>query len=220
MGRKTRLTGSAALLAVTFVGGWEGLRLTAYLDEIASPARPTVCYGETLDVKMGDQHTKAECDAMLLASLRKHEAGMRACLTSPDAIPDRSYVAFVSLTYNIGVGAFCNSTAAKRLNAGDLKGACEAGTWYTKAGGRTITGLVNRRSAEHELCLEGANAPIGLETVEAQPKSKPAPVEPPLAKSRPEPADDFAVLPLVLFGLAFTAAIAGVIVMRRRKADR
>lgn len=152
MGRKTRLAGTVGVAAIALVGAWEGLRLVAYKDVVGVP---TVCYGETYGVKMGDRHTKAECDAMLLASLKKHERGMRKCLKNPDAIPPKSYVTFVSLTYNIGVGAFCRSTARKRLNSGDYKGACNAATWFNKAGGRTIKGLVNRRSAEHRMCLEG-----------------------------------------------------------------
>lgn len=152
MGRKTRLAGTVGAAAIALVGTWEGLRLTAYRDVVGIP---TVCYGETLGVKLGDRHTKAECDSMLLASLQKHERGMRSCLKDPDGIPAKSYVAFVSLTYNIGVGGFCKSTAARRLNKGDLRGACDAATWFKKAGGRTIPGLVNRRAAEHELCLEG-----------------------------------------------------------------
>lgn len=152
MGHKTRLAGAVGAAAIALVGAWEGLRLTAYRDVVGVP---TVCYGETLGVKLGDKHTKAECDAILLASLQKHEAGMRKCLKRPDDLPAPTYVAFVSLTYNIGVGAFCRSTARKRLEAGDLMGACDAGTWFKKAGGQVIRGLVNRRAAEHRLCLEG-----------------------------------------------------------------
>jgi len=152
MKRKTRLAGTVGAAAIALVGAWEGLRLTAYRDVVGMP---TVCYGETLGVKLGDKHTKPECDAMLLASLRRHETGMRNCLTRPDGIPAKSYIAFVSLTYNIGVGAFCRSTARKRLDAGDLKGACDAGTWFKRADGRVIPGLVNRRVAEHRLCLKG-----------------------------------------------------------------
>ncbi|MEM9635156.1 MAG: lysozyme [Pseudomonadota bacterium] len=152
MGRKTRLVGTVGAAAIALVGTWEGLRLTAYRDVVSVP---TVCYGETYGVKLGDKHTKAECDAMLMRSLRNHEAGMRKCLKNPDAIPGKSYVAFVSLTYNIGVGAFCRSTARKRLNRGDIRGACNAAKWFNKAGGRTVKGLVNRRAAEHRLCLEG-----------------------------------------------------------------
>ena len=152
MKTRTRLIGSAAAGAIALVGAWEGLRMTAYRNIVGVP---TVCYGETRGVRLGDRHSKADCDAMLLASLKRHEAGMRRCLTAPDRIPERSYIAFVSLTYNIGVGAFCRSTAARRLNAGDMRGACEAATWFNKAGGRRVRGLVNRRTAEHNLCLEG-----------------------------------------------------------------
>ena len=152
MGRKTRLAGTVGAAAIALVGAWEGLRLNAYRDVVGVP---TVCYGETRGVKLGDEHTRAECEAMLLVSLQKHEFGMRKCLKRPDDIPVPSYVAFVSLTYNIGVGAFCRSTARKRLDVGDLKGACDAGAWFNRAGGRVISGLVNRRSAEHRLCLEG-----------------------------------------------------------------
>lgn len=151
MKRRTRLVGGAAAGAIALVGAWEGLRLAAYKDIVGVP---TICYGETLGVKLGDKATKVECDAMLLKSLKRHELGMRWCLVNPDGIPAKTYVAFVSLTYNIGVGAFCRSTARKRLNAGDLKGACDAATWFNRAGGRKIRGLVNRRAAEHRLCLE------------------------------------------------------------------
>jgi len=152
MKARTRLAGAAAAGAIALVGAWEGLRLTAYRDIVGVP---TVCYGETRGVHLGDRHSQADCDALLLASLRRHEAGMRRCLRKPDRIPEKSYIAFVSLTYNVGVGAFCRSTAARRLNAGDVRGACEAATWFTKAGGRKVRGLVNRRAAEHDLCLEG-----------------------------------------------------------------
>ncbi|WP_346908560.1 lysozyme [uncultured Roseibium sp.] len=152
MKTRTRLAGAAAAGAISLVGAWEGLRMTAYRDIVGVS---TVCYGETRGVRLGDRHSKADCDAMLLASLKRHEAGMRKCLRAPDRIPVKSYIAFVSLTYNIGVGAFCRSTAARRLNAGDVRGACEAATWFNKAGGRKVRGLVNRRAAEHDLCLEG-----------------------------------------------------------------
>ncbi|SDR00144.1 lysozyme [Pseudovibrio sp. Tun.PSC04-5.I4] len=149
---KTRLAGGIVVLIVAFVGTWEGLRTTAYSDIVGVA---TICYGETAGVKLGDTATKAECNTTLMKSLKKHEAGMRRCLKRPDAIPIKSYVSFVSLTYNIGTGAFCRSTAAKRLNRGDLAGACGAATWYNKAGGKTVKGLNNRRSAEYKLCMEG-----------------------------------------------------------------
>ena len=92
---------------------------------------------------------------MLGDALIEFEAGMRKCLVAPDKIPDRPYVALLSLSYNIGTRAFCGSTVAKRVNAGDIRGACNAIPAWNRAGGKVIPGLVNRRAAERKLCLEG-----------------------------------------------------------------
>ncbi len=143
---------AAGVIAVATVGGYEGLRTKAYRDVVGIP---TVCFGETRGVKMGDRYTVDECKAMLGDALAEFETGMRRCLKAPDQIPDKTYVAFLSLSYNIGQGAFCRSTVARRANAGNLKGACDAMLAWNKAGGRVIQGLVNRRKGERLLCLEG-----------------------------------------------------------------
>ncbi len=44
---------------------------------------------------------------------------------------------------------------ARRLNAGDIRGACDALLAWNKAGGRVVQGLTNRRQDERRLCLEG-----------------------------------------------------------------
>jgi lysozyme len=154
----SRLKTSAALLAaaITLVSAWEGLRTVAYPDRLAHGI-PTVCFGETRGVKLGDSYTVDECKAMLGDALVEFEAGMRRCLTKPDAIPDKSYVAFLSLAYNIGTGpkGFCGSTVARRANAGDIRGACEAIIRWNRAGGKVIQGLINRRADERRLCLAG-----------------------------------------------------------------
>lgn len=151
----SRLKKSGALMAaaVALVGAWEGLRTVAYRDVVGIP---TVCFGETRGVKMGDKYTVDECKAMLGDALVEFEAGMRKCLTAPDKVPAKSYVAFLSLSYNIGTGAFCRSTVARRANAGDYRGACNAIPAWNKAGGRVVKGLVNRRAEEQRICLQGA----------------------------------------------------------------
>lgn len=143
---------AAGAAAIALVGAWEGLRLTSYRDVIGVW---TVCYGETRGVKPGMRFTKQQCGDMLIDGLEQFEAGMRACLRNPDVIPDKTYVAFLSLSYNIGTGAFCKSSIARKANAGDLRGACDALMLYTRAGGKEIKGLVNRRVDERRLCIEG-----------------------------------------------------------------
>lgn len=155
MQTKSRLKKSGALMAaaVALVGTWEGVRTVAYRDIVGIP---TVCFGETRGVKMGDRYTLDECRTMLGDGLVEFEQGMRACLKNPDAIPDKPYVTFLSLSYNIGTRAFCGSTVARRANAGDIRGACDAIPMWNKAGGRVVNGLVNRRAEERQICLEGA----------------------------------------------------------------
>lgn len=149
----SRVKKGAAVLAalVALVGGYEGLRTVAYRDVVGIP---TVCFGETRGVKMGDSYTVEQCKTMLGNGLIEFAAGVDRCLTAN--VPDKSYTAFVSLAYNIGTGAFCRSTVVRKANAGDLVGACNAISMWDKAGGRVIRGLTIRRADEKRLCLEGA----------------------------------------------------------------
>lgn len=141
--------------AVPFIGKWEGLRTTAYLDRIARPPVWTVCYGETRGVQPGDTYTEAECADMLAPRVLefRHAFHDRTVQVVLEVLPVGRDVAFTSLGYNIGQGALAKSTALRRLNAGDVAGACEALTWWNKAGGKVVRGLVRRRADERALCL-------------------------------------------------------------------
>jgi lysozyme len=150
--RRTRLIGGVLALAIAVVGGFEGLKTVAYRDIVGVP---TVCFGETRGVDMGDRYTVEQCQVMLGDGLKEFEQGMTACLDHPERIPDKSYVAFLSATYNIGVKAFCGSSMRRLIDAGDIRGACDALLKWTKAGGKTIPGLVRRRNEERALCLDG-----------------------------------------------------------------
>jgi len=143
----------AGSIAVGLVGAWEGFRTKAYIPIPGDV--PTICFGSTRGVKMGDTKTAAECKALLGTELVEYEGNMRRCLVNPDKIPDKPYVTFLSLTYNIGSRGFCNSSIARKANAGDLRGACDALLLYNRASGRVVQGLVNRRKAERKMCLEG-----------------------------------------------------------------
>lgn len=142
--------GAAAVLAVALVGGFEGLRLTTYRDVVGIP---TVCYGETRGVRMGQSYTKPQCEAMLLKALDEFADGMERCTRQP--MGDDQYVANLSLAYNIGLGAYCKSSVARKWNEGDRRGSCNAILLYDKAGGRVVSGLVRRRKEERALCLKG-----------------------------------------------------------------
>lgn len=146
------------LVAVPLVAKWEGKENHAYLDRIASPPVWTICHGETRGVKQGDVRSDAECQAMLEAGLVEYRQGLHRHFTRAtlDArlTPERD-AAYVSLAWNVGIRGAGRSTAVRRLNAGNIAGGCDALTWWNKAGGRVVRGLVRRRADEYRLCMAG-----------------------------------------------------------------
>ena len=142
-------------ILVPMVEKWEGLENHAYLDRIASPPLWTICSGHTKGVKAGDYMTDAQCRALLKVELVEYRDGLHRYFTTATKMlrltPERD-ASFVSLAYNAGIYAIGRSTAVRRQNAGDNPGASQALTWWNKAGGRVVRGLVNRRTEERALC--------------------------------------------------------------------
>jgi lysozyme len=150
---KGRLVAGSALaaLACTTITGFEGLRTTAYRDSVGVP---TICIGETKNVRMGMTVSKPQCEAMLLKRLTEDFApALERCITKP--MGDDFYAAALSLSYNIGSAGFCKSSVARLYNAGDRRAACHAFLKFDRAGGRVLAGLAKRRKAEEALCLKG-----------------------------------------------------------------
>lgn len=129
---------------------FEGTELRAYK---CSAGIWTVGIGHTgPEVKRDLVITEQQAEGFLRADLAKFEAGVERAL---DGAPttDNQFSAFVCLAFNIGLGAFKASTALRRHKAGDYAGAAEAITWFKKAGGRVLQGLIRRRAAERALYL-------------------------------------------------------------------
>lgn len=142
-----------AAIAVVAVTGFEGVRNTVYLDPIKIP---TYCVGETRNPQWGKVYTNDECSSILEGRLVEFYDGVAQCLPEIRSMPDTRAASIVSLSYNIGTGAFCRSTVARLFRAGDVAGACDAFMMWTKAGGITFRGLVKRRESERALCLTSA----------------------------------------------------------------
>ncbi len=143
--------GAWLAIAMTMVAGFEGLYTHAYKDPVGVT---TVCYGVTnadRKVRMGDHYTPAECKAMLGEDLPRYKKQVEKCIHV--AMPPHRTAAMVSFVYNVGQGNLCKSSVARKMNAGDVKGACEALMLWNKAGGRVLKGLTTRRAAERQDCL-------------------------------------------------------------------
>lgn len=147
---KLRKSAAAGALAVAVIGAHEGLRTVAYRDVIGVP---TICYGETKGVHIGDRYTKADCDKMFVARLDEFANRVEVCVKRP--MSAETEVAFVSLAYNIGQGGFCKSSVVRLYNVGDRRGACDAMLRFNRVGGRVVSGLTRRREEERKLCIKG-----------------------------------------------------------------
>jgi GH24 family phage-related lysozyme (muramidase) len=145
---------AAAVIAAStpFIAKWEGLSLVAYKDIVGVP---TVCYGETRGVQMGDSYTKAECEEMLRKSVAEYYAKLQPYMTNKD-IPIGVQASLLELAYNVGIHAAGTSTMMKLANQGKYKEACQQLDRWVKAGGGKVQGLVNRRAdSKVNLCLKG-----------------------------------------------------------------
>jgi len=143
---------AALAIAVPIVSKWEGKRNDPYEDEFVKGLM-TVCYGETR-VKM-QHYTDDQCKAMLQKSMQfDYMEPVAKCVPQIAARPYQ-LAAMSSLAYNVGVSGVCNSTAARRMRAGDIAGGCQAIKFWNRSGGIVIQGLVNRRADEYRLCMKG-----------------------------------------------------------------
>ena len=145
-----KIGGGALALAAPLVAYYEGTILRTYRDPIGIL---TSCTGHTgPELRMGQTFTKEQCEDMLYGDLLKHAQALD-CIKHP--LTDGQKAAFLSFAFNVGNKAFCDSTLARKANAGDMPGACAELSRWTRAGGRELPGLVKRRAAERELCERG-----------------------------------------------------------------
>jgi lysozyme len=126
---------------------YEGFRGNAYLD-IAGV--PTIGYGFTMGVQLGDRMTLSEAEDRLQEELVNYER----------SIPpgnENQRAAMTCLAYNVGVGAFIGSTVARKHIAGQHQEAADAFRMWCKARVKgelvTVPGLVRRRESERSLYL-------------------------------------------------------------------
>lgn len=151
----------AASLAIPFEGEYH----VTYLDP---PGIPSICFGHTTGVKVGDKATREQCVVYLKEDLQQKQAAVNRLLkrqVSP-------YVegALIDFAYNAGEGNLAASSMLRKINAGDIRGGCEAfaaceilpdgrksGWGCGFAQGLELNGLKKRRIAERDMCLQGVS---------------------------------------------------------------
>lgn len=140
-------------IAFQLIAKWEGKRNEAYRDIVGVW---TICYGHTHTAAPGQYKTDAECKALLVDEIAEYRDKWLAYVDEKAQtywLPPTRKAAYTSLAFNVGWHGAGTSTATRRLNAGDIEGGCEAISWWNKAGGKVVRGLVRRRTEEVALCL-------------------------------------------------------------------
>lgn len=169
--------GALALSAVGFVGIVSHESYTGSAIEPLPGDRPTYGLGSTFrpdgsPVKMGDKITPPAAIALSARQIEVKEVALKRCL--PVKLYQHEYDAYVSLAYNVGPGAICNSSIPGKLIAEDYAGACAAILSFDKFRDPTkpkvqnpktgkwehplvkIRGLTLRREDEYRQCMGGA----------------------------------------------------------------
>ena len=142
-----------ALATVTFIYPFEGRNLVSFLDPVGIP---TICDGTTKGVVLGQVATPQQCDDMTKRDVTYALYVVDRAVKAPQ--PDTRRAALASFVYNVGPQPFLKSTLLRKLNAGDVVGACNQLTRFVYAKGKKLNGLVRRREAEKKLCLEGISS--------------------------------------------------------------
>lgn len=125
----------------------EGCKLKAYL---CPSLVPTIGYGHTTGVKLGDVITQADADRFLLQDIKRFEQAVTALVKVP--INENQFSALVSFTFNVGVSNLKSSTLLKKLNLRDYKGCSnEFERWVYGSNKKPLEGLKKRRKLEKEL---------------------------------------------------------------------
>lgn len=135
--------------ALVGIAQWESYREDAYIpvkDDV-----PTIGFGSTDGVKVGDKTTPTRALVRLLADADQYAKAVKRC--APVPMYQHEFDAYVSLTYNIGPGAFCSSTLAKRLVMREYDSACAEILRWDKFRGKPLIGLTKRRQAEYMTCM-------------------------------------------------------------------
>ena len=160
---KTRTTIAAlAVSAAALVGiaGYEDYRGSAYLD---SGNVPTLGYGATKGVKLGDTTTPTRALIRLQGDVSEHARAIARCIKVP--LFQHEFDAYLSLAFNIGAGAFCRSAAPDQpptlidlINTQRYADACTRLLQFDKYRNpntgqlEPLRGLTLRRQSEHRTC--------------------------------------------------------------------
>lgn len=147
-------------LGLALVKRFEGLETVAYPDpgNRVTGEPWTIGYGHTRGVRRGDTCTEAQATLWLREDLHAAEGAVRHLVDVP--LNQGQFDALASFVFNVGAGAFGNSTLLRLLNVGDAAGAAEQFKRWNRGADGPLPGLVTRRAAERDLFVSQETCPL------------------------------------------------------------
>ena len=142
---------AAGLLGITSSEGFTERAVIPVPGDVPTYGHGSTRKADGSPVRMGDTITRQQAAELVNKDASQFAAAIKRCVTVP--LTQGEFDAYVSLTYNIGAGAFCKSTLVKRLNAGDYAGACAEIKRWDKMGGKVLRGLTARSEREYRMCV-------------------------------------------------------------------
>lgn len=128
------------------IKNFESCKLTAYKAD-KSEKYYTIGWGHYgADVGKYAIITKETADKLFRNDIKFFEKCVSSCVKVP--ITQSMFNALVSFTYNVGYGAFKNSTLLKYVNKCKFNKASKEFKKWNKCGGKVLKGLVKRRMLE------------------------------------------------------------------------
>jgi len=125
---------------------FEGLKLKAYLDSVGVP---TIGFGHTKGVKLGDVCTLTQAQEYLKEDLKSAVNDVNRLVQVK--LSQNQFDACIDFVFNLGGTNFAKSTLLKYINENNFVAAANEFPKWNKAGGVVLAGLVKRRQAEKEL---------------------------------------------------------------------
>lgn len=110
--------------------------------------------GNTRGVKPGVRKTDEQIAQDWLANILDAEKCVNI-YGNGKQLSDNTFSAVTSITFNCGCATMRKSTLFKNLQQGNIKEACGQFPRWVYGGGKVLPGLVTRRDAEKQLCLDG-----------------------------------------------------------------
>lgn len=133
------------------IGNAEGCRRDPY---VCPAAKLTDGIGNTHGVKSGTRKT----DDQIAADWERNILEAERCVNSYGngrKLSDNTFSAVTSITFNAGCANMKASTLFRYLRSGEVAQACNQFPRWVYGGGKVLPGLVTRRAAEQQLCLDG-----------------------------------------------------------------